>query len=128
MAPLPGVRPGLDHPPPGKGEGDRESVMGDGSGFDGVPGIGVRVVGRTELGPAGRPEVLPWPQDGSRGCCCDGCDSLTRRRGGTEVDERRRWWEVVMIDGGGSRLEVVEVRLMIFWVWLLSKARPRGGG
>lgn len=35
------------------------------------------------------------------------------------MDERRRWWEVVMIDGGGSRLdivEVVEVRLMIFLV------------
>lgn len=47
-----------------------------------------------------------------------------------EVDERRRWWEVVMIDGGGSRLDVVEVevRLMIVWVWLLCKARPRGGG
>ena len=37
-----------------------------------------------------------------------------------EVDERRRWWEVVMIDGGGSRLGVVEVevRLMIVWVWV----------
>jgi hypothetical protein len=26
--PLPGVRPGLDHPPPGWGEGDRERDMG----------------------------------------------------------------------------------------------------
>jgi hypothetical protein len=105
VAPLPGVRPGLDHPPPGNGEGDRESVMGDGSGFAGVPGIGVRVAGRTELGPAGRPEVLPSPQDESR-CCCV-CGSLTRRRGGTEVDERRRWWELVTIEGvGGSRLDV----------------------
>lgn len=82
--------------------------MGDGSGFEGVPGIGVRVVGRTELGPAGRPEVLPWPQDG----CCDGCDSLTRRRGGTEVDDRRRWWEVVTIEGGGGSSVGGLVRLL----------------
>lgn len=109
MAPLPGVRPGLDHPPPGKGEGDRESVMGDGSGFEGVPGIGVRVVGRTELGPAGRPEVLPWPQEGVSRDCCWCCCSLTRRSGGMEVDERRRWWELVTIEGvGGSRLDDVE--------------------
>lgn len=27
-APLPGAKPGLDHPPPGRGEGDRDRVMG----------------------------------------------------------------------------------------------------
>jgi hypothetical protein len=76
--------PGLDHPPPGKGEGDRDRDIGDAKGSAGVPGIGARVeVGWARL-PATRPEVLPWALLASDD------SSLTRRSGDTLDEDRRR--------------------------------------
>jgi hypothetical protein len=43
--PLPGVRPGLDHPPPGWGEGDRDKDIEIWEGGGGTGGLGVGVGG-----------------------------------------------------------------------------------
>jgi len=83
---LAGFNRGLDQPPPpGRGEGDRDSDMGGRSVAAGVPGMagsGARV-----KVPADRLDVLPSFSRAGDACC--------RRSDGTLVEERRRRCEPV---------------------------------
>jgi hypothetical protein len=83
LLPVPVVRPGVDQPPPGRGEGERESDMGRSSNGVDAAGIGGREGGRTKV-PEGTEELVPRPLSESAGL------SLSIIRGWMTAEDRRR--------------------------------------
>lgn len=94
---LAGVRPGLDQPPPGCGEGDRDSDMGERSDAAGVPGMAGS--GARAKVPADRPDEVPSISRAGDDCC--------RRRIGRLTEERRRRCEPVEGSGADEESSVV---------------------
>ncbi|KAK2764547.1 hypothetical protein FQN54_009242 [Arachnomyces sp. PD_36] len=93
-----GAKPGLDHPPPGRGEGDLDNDMyDDATGAFGVPGMGLRGA-RPKVGPDELPHSLGTYEDSWR----------FKPGGGTVEDDRRRWCEEERIfDQGQGEGEIV---------------------